>query len=80
MKPIWRAAYGHMEGGHALTPEDEMYETNSNAVQRNLEDLGFDIIREGDPAPAIAQPLNQILYGPPGTGKTWRTVNPRWRS
>ena len=72
MKPIWRAAFGHMQGGHALTPDDERYGTNSNAVQRHLEDLGFTIDRD---SAANSQPLNQILYGPPGTGKTWRTVN-----
>ena len=77
MKPIWRAAFGHMKGGHALTPDDARYETNSNGVQRHLEDLKFNIEHDSgnDVGPASSQPLNQILYGPPGTGKTWRTVN-----
>ena len=77
MKPIWRAAFAHMDGGHALTPEDERYETNSDSVQRDLQHLGFEIISQpgGGPGLAVDQPLNQILYGPPGTGKTWRTVN-----
>ena len=77
MKPIWRAAFAHMEGGHALTPEDERYETNSDSVQRHLQHLGFKIISElgGNLGSAVDQPLNQILYGPPGTGKTWQTVS-----
>ena len=77
MKPIWRAAFGHMKGGRALTPDDERYETNSNAVQRHLEALRFEIARQsGNGVDSTnPQPLNQILYGPPGTGKTWRTVN-----
>ena len=74
MKPIWRAAFGHMDGGHALTPDDEGYLTNSDTVQPHLEKLGF-TIETRDPEPAISHSLNQILYGPPGTGKTWRTVN-----
>ena len=77
MKPIWRAAFGQMEGGHALTPKDERYKTRGSAVRRNLENLGFEVISkvDADADLPIAQPLNQILYGPPGTGKTWRTVN-----
>ena len=77
MKPIWRAAFAHMEGGHALTPKDEKYETNSDSVQRHLQHLGFIVISAlgGNLGPVVDQPLNQILYGPPGTGKTWRTVS-----
>ena len=77
MKPIWRAAFAHMEGGHSLMPGDARYETNSDSVQRHLQHLGFEIISEsgGSSGLAVDQPLNQILYGPPGTGKTWRTVN-----
>ena len=77
MKAIWRAAFRYMKKGHALTPEDEKFETNSNAVQRHLEELRFVIVHDsGDEVdPPNPQPLNQILYGPPGTGKTWRTVN-----
>ena len=77
MKAIWRAAFGHMEGGRALTRDDERYLTRGNQVRRNLENLGFSIVRSADAAvePVVTQPLNQILYGPPGTGKTWRTVN-----
>ena len=72
MKPIWRAAFGFMDGGRALTPEDEKFKTTSREVRQHLEDLGFEVIREFG---KMDQPLNQILYGPPGTGKTWRTVD-----
>ena len=77
MKSIWRAAFGHMKGGHALTPKDEQYKTKGRNIKRKLEKLGLEVI-DGPTAqlsPTSFQPLNQILYGPPGTGKTWRTVN-----
>ena len=84
MKPVWRAAFGHVEGGVALTPDDARYKLHSNNVQEHFEALGFTVVGNADAQPAddgetadtaVVQPVNQILYGPPGTGKTWRTVN-----
>ena len=81
MKPIWHAAFGHMEGGQALKAGDEKYKAATHLVRAHLEKLGFDIekhesdMEDSDPDPAISHPLNQILYGPPGTGKTWQTVS-----
>ena len=76
MKPVWRAAFGHMDGGTPLTPDDERHYSQSDHVQKHLEKLGFTILAD---FPKVLkksdQPLNQILYGPPGTGKTWHTVN-----
>ena len=83
MKPVWRAAFGHVEGGTSLTRDDARYTLNSNNVQKYLEALGFNVVVDPNVQPAedgetadtaIMQPVNQILYGPPGTGKTWRTV------
>ena len=84
LKPVWRAAFGHMEDHDALTLDDERYNLHSNNVQKHIEELGFTVIqdsgtdtedeRETNDRP-VMQPLNQILYGPPGTGKTWHTVN-----
>ena len=83
MKPVWRAAFGHMEGHGALSLDDERYNLHSDKIQDHIEQLGFTVItdsgtdteedRETNDRPAM-QPLNQILYGPPGTGKTWHTV------
>lgn len=85
LKPVWRAAFGHMEGGSALTIDDERYNLDSDKVQSHIRRLGFTVITDPDAdvkedsttevRPVMQEPLNQILYGPPGTGKTWRTVD-----
>ena len=76
MKPVWRAAFGHMDGGTPLTSDDEKHYSQSDHVQKHLEKLGFTILAEFHRVlTKTDQPLNQILYGPPGTGKTWHTVN-----
>ena len=85
LKPVWRAAFGHMEGGSALTMDDERYNLDSDKVQNQIKRLGFTVITDPDADveedgttedhPLVQEPLNQILYGPPGTGKTWHTVD-----
>ena len=77
MKPVWRAAFGHMDGPGPLARDDPKYFLSSDLVQKHLEALGFEIggdINVDQDAPD-GQQLNRILYGPPGTGKTWHTVN-----
>ena len=77
MKPVWRAAFGHMDATGALARDDPKYFLSSDLVQKHLEALGFEIggdINVDQDAPD-GQQLNRILYGPPGTGKTWHTVN-----
>ena len=77
MKPVWRAAFGHMDGTGPLARDDPKYFLSSDLVQKHLEALGFDIGSDiqVEPDAPDGQPLNRILYGPPGTGKTWHTVN-----
>ena len=71
LKAVWRSAIRRVEGGKANPPDSSW---TSDKVQRQLEDLGFQI-RVSPNRRKTDQPLNQILYGPPGTGKTWQTVN-----
>ncbi len=83
LKPVWRAAFGHMPNGRALNRKDGSYRLNSDIIQNQVEALGFNIdIKVAKERPgtegettrdSVTQPLNRIFLGPPGTGKTYKT-------